>query len=159
MDSLFGISLTSIMVALLLLMAGTLAVLGWIVWRNPLLARMGLRNVARRRAQTTLIVVGLMLSTLIISAAFATGDTVGFSVTTDVYNSLEEADVLLVFDDEAGATRDTLTAADLAAIRGRFGADPRRRRHHRHRHRDAARASTGRRGSRSRRASSSASIR
>ena len=124
MDSLFGISLTSIMVALLLLMAGTLAVLGWIVWRNPLLARMGLRNVARRRAQTTLIVVGLMLSTLIISAAFATGDTVGFSVTTDVYNSLEEADVLLVFDDEAGATRDTLTAADLAAIRGRFGADP-----------------------------------
>ena len=126
MDNLFGISLTSIMISLLALMAGAFAVIGWIAWRNPLLARMGLRNIVRRKAQTVLIVVGLMLSTLIISAAFATGDTVGYSVTNEIYDAIGEADIVLVFDDDAGDSsgRDTLNDADLAAIRERFADDP-----------------------------------
>ena len=48
--------------------------------------KLGVRNIPRRRAQTTLIVLGLMLSTVIISAAFTTGDTVDRSVTCQVYS-------------------------------------------------------------------------
>ena len=47
----------------------------YVALRNRIMFMMGLRNIPRRRAQTMLIVIGLMLSTLIISAAFTTGDT------------------------------------------------------------------------------------
>ena len=53
---------------------------------------MGVRNIPRRRAQTTLIVIGLMLSTVIISAAFTTGDTVDRSITSEVYELLGSLD-------------------------------------------------------------------
>ena len=126
MDSLFTVPITSIMISLLALVAGTFAVLGWIAFRNPLLVRMGLRNIRRRAAQTTLIVVGLMLSTLIISAAFATGDTVGFSVTNTFYNALEGVDFIVGFDaDAVGDDRPRhLTDDDLAALRDAFATDP-----------------------------------
>ena len=48
--------------------------------------RMGLRNIPRRGAQTALVVVGLMLSTLIITAAFTTGDTIDYSIAETTYD-------------------------------------------------------------------------
>jgi ABC-type antimicrobial peptide transport system permease subunit len=131
MDSLFGIPLTSILVGLLALLGGAFAILGWVAWRNPLLVRMGLRNIARRRAQTTLIVVGLMLSTLIISAAFATGDTVGYSVTNDIYNSFEEVDFIIGADSggiagpngPSAISDDLLSDQFLAALTAEFAGD------------------------------------
>src|SRR5438105_3632619 len=100
MDELFGVSLTSILIGLLILLAVSLAMVAWIALRQPILFRMGLRNLGRRRAQTALIVFGLMLSTLIISAAFATGDTVGYSITNRVYQTYEEADFVLTYDSD-----------------------------------------------------------
>ena len=90
------------------------------------MARMGLRNIVRRRAQTVLIVVGLMLSTLIISAAFATGDTVGYSITNEIYSSLEEVDFVIAPDTEtvdADAVEETLSDDFLAAMREQFAGD------------------------------------
>ena len=52
----------------------------------------GVRNIPRRVAQTVLIIIGLMLSTLIISAAFTTGDTVDHSITKMVYDSYGHVD-------------------------------------------------------------------
>ncbi len=125
MDSLFGVPLTTILAVLLAIVAVAFIALGLIVWRNPLLVRMGLRNVVRRKAQTVLIVIGLMLSTLIISAAFATGDTVGYSITNTIYNDLSEADVLVGFDQaNAPAGIESLTDADLARLREAFAAHP-----------------------------------
>ena len=69
MDNLFGIPLSSFLIALTLLVALIGGLLLWIWWRNPLLVRMGLRNVVRRKTQTVLIVIGMMLATLIIKAA------------------------------------------------------------------------------------------
>ena len=46
-----------------------LAAVAFIAWRNPVMFKMGLRNIPRRKAQTALIIVGLMLSTLIMSPA------------------------------------------------------------------------------------------
>ncbi|MCK9486945.1 MAG: ABC transporter permease [Dehalococcoidia bacterium] len=126
MDSLFGVALTDILIALLLMVGMIFGVLGFIAWRNPLLVRMGIRNIARRKAQTALIVVGLMLSTLIISAAFATGDTVGYSVTNTVYNDFGAADLVAGFDQDSefASGRDGLLQGDLEAIRAAFAGDP-----------------------------------
>ena len=64
------LGMVSVVVIILLLLA----------WRNPVLFRMGLRNIPRRPGQSALIVVGLTLSTIIIVASFATGDTLNYSV-------------------------------------------------------------------------------
>ncbi len=126
MDSIFGIPLTSILVALLLALGAIFGVLGVIAWRQPLLVRMGLRSIGRRKTQTVLIVVGLMLSTLIISAAFATGDTVGYSITNEIYDSFEEVDFIIGFDGDAAAEREDrfLTDDFLATLVAEFGDDP-----------------------------------
>ena len=94
MDSLFGVSLTSILSGLMLVTSLIIALLIYIGWRHRLLLSMGFRNVIRRKTQTALIVIGLMLSTLIISAAFATGDTVAYSVTNGTYWGFGNVDVI-----------------------------------------------------------------
>ena len=67
MDELFGTPVSSIVVVLGLLFAVIVAFLAFIAWRDMILVRMALRNVVRRPARTTLIVIGLMLATAIIS--------------------------------------------------------------------------------------------
>ena len=126
MDSLFGISLNSIMVGLLLLMGLSFGALGWIAWRQALLVRMGIRNIRRRTSQTVLIVVGLMLSTLIICAAFTTGETVGYSATETIYSMLEEVDFVISFDPgEAAGRSDRSTELVLYhELRDAFAGDP-----------------------------------
>ena len=54
MDNLFGVPLSSFLIALTLLVVLIGGILLWIWWRNPLLVRMGLRNVVRRKTQTAL---------------------------------------------------------------------------------------------------------
>lgn len=100
MNELFGVSMTviaSVCVALTLLI---FLFIGYIAWRNPVMFKMGLRNIPRRKAQTALIIVGLMLSTLIMSAAFGTGDTLTGSVSSEVYSILGEADEWISWDSE-----------------------------------------------------------
>src|SRR5438477_2523684 len=92
MDSLFGISLTLIMWVLLVVLGISLASVALVAVRNRAMFRLGIRNIPRRRSQTVLIVLGLMLSTLIISAAFTTGDTVNRSVSNEVYSVLGSLD-------------------------------------------------------------------
>ena len=126
MDSLFGIPLTSILVTLLLAVGVILGIIVLIAVRHPLFVRMGLRNIRRRRSQTLLIVIGLMLSTLIISAAFATGDTVGFSITNQVFEDFEEADFVVGFDQDLVVERDArfLTDEFLAEVSTEYADDP-----------------------------------
>jgi putative ABC transport system permease protein len=56
-----------------------LVLLGFAAFNRVLLV-MALRNIPRRRAQTALIVVGLMLASLIITASFTVGDTLSYSL-------------------------------------------------------------------------------
>ena len=77
---------------LVALLAVSLASIAFVAIRNRIMFKMGVRNIPRRRAQTTLIVLGLMLSTIIISAAFTTGDTVDRSLTSEVYRLLGSVD-------------------------------------------------------------------
>jgi putative ABC transport system permease protein len=103
MENLFGIPMSSIMVVMLVLLAACLLLVGFIAWRRPVIFKLGVRNVPRRKTQTTLIVVGLMLATLIMSAALATGDTLNNSVNVAVSDLLGPVDELVVAsNDESG---------------------------------------------------------
>jgi hypothetical protein len=86
MNELFGISMTTIMVALLAALGVCVLAVAAIALVNPMMVRLGLRNIPRRRAQSVLVVLGLMLSTLIITAAFTVGDSLDYSITRDVYD-------------------------------------------------------------------------
>jgi len=92
MDEFFGLSMTTIMIVLLAVLAVCLSTVAYVVLRNRILFLMGLRNMPRRMAQTLLIVIGLMLSTLIISAALSTGDTVDYSISKLAYETLGHVD-------------------------------------------------------------------
>ncbi len=96
MSEIFGIPMSSIMVVLLVLLAICLFSVAWVAWRRPVIFKMGVRNIPRRKAQTVLIVIGLMLSTLIIAAALGTGDTIDYSATLETYRSLGPTDELVV---------------------------------------------------------------
>jgi putative ABC transport system permease protein len=90
----FGIDMTYIMIALLGVLFVALGSIGYVVARNRVMFQVGVRNIPRRRAQTTLIIIGLMLSTLIISTALSIGDTVDYSVTSTTYSQLGSIDEL-----------------------------------------------------------------
>src|SRR6266542_2934681 len=80
MNELFGLSMSIIMYVLLAIFCVCIAAVAMIFLTNRVMFKMGLRNIPRRGLQTGLIVLGLMLATLIITAAFTTGDTVDHSV-------------------------------------------------------------------------------
>src|SRR5215203_3051026 len=80
MNDIFGIPMAGLMMVLLALLAICLSGVAFVAWRQPVIFKLGVRNIPRRKAQTTLIVVGLMLSTLIISAALGTCDTLPPSI-------------------------------------------------------------------------------
>ena len=95
MSDFFGIPMT---VVTLVALASLLAVVGYVAfvrWRDPILFEIGVRNIPRRRAQSTLIVLGLMLSTVIFAAALVTGDTVAHSITDETYSRLGRVDVIV----------------------------------------------------------------
>jgi putative ABC transport system permease protein len=80
MDKLFGIPLNQLLTILLTLFGLGTAVTAFFAWRNPVLFKTAVRNIPRRRSQTVLIILGLMLATLLFSAAFTTGDTLSHSI-------------------------------------------------------------------------------
>src|SRR3989337_2997874 len=107
MNALFGIPMNTVMLVLIGALAVSLASVGYVVLRNRIMFFIGLRNIPRRPAQTVLIVIGLMLSTLIISAAFTTGDTVDHSLTSTSYTGLGHVDEFVQQQGEAdGPPRD-----------------------------------------------------
>jgi putative ABC transport system permease protein len=98
MEKLFGIPMQSIMVVLLVLLGICLLSVAFIAWRRPVIFKLGIRNIPRRKAQTTLIIVGLMLATLIMSAALGTGDTLNYSVRSAAVDGLGPLDEIIVYD-------------------------------------------------------------
>jgi len=95
--------------------------------RNRVMFLVGLRNIPRRRAQTTLIIIGLMLSTLIISAAFTTGDTVDYSIRNTVYDSLGHADEVIQFETDeggVGSANVSIPSSTLLELEAVIGDDP-----------------------------------
>jgi ABC-type lipoprotein release transport system permease subunit len=96
LEKLFGVEMN---VLAGFLFGGTVVVLLSIfllALRNKVLLKLALRNIPRRKAQSILIVVGLMLSTTIIMSALAIGDSVSSSIRSAVLDAVGETDVRLV---------------------------------------------------------------
>src|SRR4029078_10278018 len=110
-----------ILTVLVALLAVCLLSVAWVAWRRPVIFKLGVRNIPRRKAQTSLIVVGLMLSTLIISAALGSGDTLHYSTTSEVYNALGNVDEVVVYSpdgkgDASSSQRNNIDASALSTV-------------------------------------------
>ena len=104
MNTLFGIPMDSIMHVMLVVFLAVTGVVALLAWRNRLFLKMGLRNIPRRRAQSTLIIVGLMLSTVIVTSAFAVGDTISYSIRASGVSNLGAIDETVTRSTGAGGT-------------------------------------------------------
>ncbi len=93
MKEFFGLDMQVLATVLALLLIVSLLVVAFLAMRNRILVKLALRNIPRRPAQTTLIVFGLMLSTTIIAASLAIGDTVAGSIRGTVLDALGETDI------------------------------------------------------------------
>ena len=93
MRTFFGLDMSvvaTVLAVLLIIALGIVVVMGL---RNRILVKLALRNIPRRPAQTVLIIVGLMLSTTIIAASLAIGDTVSGTIRGTVLNALGNTDI------------------------------------------------------------------
>lgn len=95
MQTVFGVPADQLLTVLLVLVGLIFAGVGLTALRYPLPFRLGMRNLPRRKTQTMLIVVGLALSTMIITSALGIGDTVDYSVKAAVYDNLGAIDMEL----------------------------------------------------------------
>ena len=104
MERLFGLPVDQLTIALVGVFLLGVAVIAVIAARNRVVFKMAVRNIPRRRAQSTLIVVGLMLATLLFSASFATGDTLAHSIRVEVLSFTGHVDEVVRSDlrDDAG---------------------------------------------------------
>ncbi len=105
METLFGIPANTLLSALLIALAIIFAIVAYSAVRYPLPFRLGIRNLTRRKSQTLLIVSGLALSTVIITSALGIGDTINYSVSSGVYETLGGIDM------EVSTVRQEATAA------------------------------------------------
>ena len=114
MEEVFGVDtdriVISVVIGFLLIVVG----IGALALLNRIVLKIGLRNIPRRPAQTALIVVGLMLSTLIISSALGTGDTMNHSIRLGATKGLGEIDELLTAN----------LATDLSSLSSLTGSSP-----------------------------------
>ena len=128
MKEIFGLDTDTLMICVVGILAVIAVVLGVLAWRRPLLFKLGLRNVPRRRAQTALIIVGLMISTLIIATAFTVGDTLSSSLRNTAFDVTGPIDHLIQYDPVAGraaSQRDAVVPQHVADdLLMEFGDDP-----------------------------------
>ena len=96
MEEIFGLSMNVLMMVVLAIFLAAMAVVAVLAGRNRIMLKMGLRPIPRRLGQTVLIIFGVMLSTVIISAAFGTGDTISFSIRNEALESLKTIDEIII---------------------------------------------------------------
>ena len=96
MEELFGISMNRVMAVLSAIFLVGMAIIAGTAWRNRIMVKLALRNIPRRRAQTVLIIVGIMLNTVITAAAFGTGDTLSYSIRNLAVTGLRTVDEVII---------------------------------------------------------------
>lgn len=62
-------------------------------FRHKVLFKIGLRNIFRRKTNTLIVILGLMIGTAIISSSFGVGDTMDNMVEGEIYKEWQETDV------------------------------------------------------------------
>jgi putative ABC transport system permease protein len=121
--------MSAMLIALLILLGACVLFIGWVRWRYPVVFRIGVRNIPRRKAQSILIVIGLMLSTLIIATSLGTGDTLNYSISAGTYDLVGHVDEIVVYSqDIEGEANNAMTskidASALGLVEDTFRNDP-----------------------------------
>lgn len=115
MEKLFGVPMNNIMIVMLVLLLLCFSAVIWVAITRRVIFRMGMRNIPRRKTQSLLIIIGLMLATLISTAALAVGDSLNYSVGNVVYSDLGEVDELVVKSNPGNDNEDA-SSANLEAM-------------------------------------------
>lgn len=123
MEKLFGLPINNVLYGSLGALAIGLLLLAIVALRNRVQFKMGARNIARRPAQTSLIVLGLMLATLLISAALVTGDTMSYSIKKTALESLGQTDVIVKVNGDGENGNPFLAGGKAQAIDTYFSKD------------------------------------
>jgi putative ABC transport system permease protein len=100
-EELFGVPTQQLLWILLAVFGAGALILGLSALRNRVSFRMAARNLPRRRTQTILVVLGLMLATMLFSASFTTGDTLTNSLRLQSLENLGQVDVQVQADGAA----------------------------------------------------------
>ncbi len=117
MEKIFGVPIDQFMLVFLGLFLAAGLVTTVVALRSRVAFRLAVRNIPRRPTQTALIVLGLMLATLLFSAAFSTGDTMTHSLRVQALDDIGEVDVIVRGRDDGSGRRpyfDEALADDLA---------------------------------------------
>jgi putative ABC transport system permease protein len=88
-------------IPLLILLAIAAVMLAWPALRLPVVRRLAMRQVARRRTEGLLVMAGASLGAAIIVGSLVVGDTLGFSVRQTAYQTLGNVDERVVSTDAA----------------------------------------------------------
>ena len=95
MDELFGIPTGRLTPSLLGVFTVGALILAVVAARDRTSFRMAVRNIPRRKTQSALIVMGLMLATLLFSAALTTGNTLTNSLRAQALENIGRVDVVV----------------------------------------------------------------
>jgi putative ABC transport system permease protein len=95
MTELLGVPTKQLTLILSGVLAAGILILAFLAARNRTSLRMAVRNVLRRPTQTTLILLGLMLATVLFSAAFTTGNTLTNSLRAQALENIGRVDVVV----------------------------------------------------------------
>ena len=95
----------NLLVPLVSLTVMLLAGIGFVALRQPVSRRLAMRQLARRRSEAALAVIGSVLGTAIIAGALVVGDTLNFSVRQDAYRTLGPVDERVLAADPATGDR------------------------------------------------------
>ncbi|MXX47241.1 MAG: ABC transporter permease [Chloroflexi bacterium] len=128
MEELFGLPTTRLMWIVVAIAGVAAAVIVYIFLKRPILVRMGLRNIPRRRAQTVLVTMGLTLATIIVTIAFSTGDSLAVSVRNLALNGLERIDHFIIEEETDDSAEDAGTGIPdqvLSDLQSHFADDDR----------------------------------
>ncbi len=99
MQKLFGAPLYIIGIVMLVLFVTVVVAVAALAARNRIMFMVGVRIIPKRPAQRALIVLGLMLSTVLVTAAFSTGDTVGYTIRSLSVEALGNTDEAVTVPD------------------------------------------------------------
>ena len=128
MEELFGLPTIRLMWIVVAIAGVAAAVIVYIFLKRPILVRMGLRNIPRRRAQTVLVTMGLTLATIIVTIAFSTGDSLAVSVRNLALNGLERIDHFIIEEETDDSAEDAGTGIPdqvLSDLQSHFADDDR----------------------------------
>ncbi len=117
METLFGLEMQYLAAGLSATLLILVLVIAIIAVRNRFLIKLSLRNIPRRRTQSILIIVGLMLSSTIVAASLAIGDTITASIRNAVLEGVGDTDLRItkpVFGDLGDPTISSQEIEEIA---------------------------------------------